>query len=150
MIGLREKRRYPRARVELPVFIGTAEGIVEGLTLDVSAGGASIRCQSPPQLYEVFEMIIKVPELGRSLVVEAEVIWSTADLLENELMLPIMGVRFTRIADNDRLLIATAVEKLVKNKKLAPDRVVRARKVLAKVLKDCVQETSEKGSSLYS
>ncbi len=84
------------------------------------------------------------------MVVEAEVIWSTADLLENELMLPIMGVRFTRIADNDRLLIATAVEKLVKNKKLAPDRVVSARKVLAKVLKDCVQETSETGSSLYS
>jgi hypothetical protein len=101
-------------------------------------------------LYEVFEMIIKVPELGRSLVVEAEVIWSTADVLENELMLPIMGVRFTRIADSDRGLIATAVEKLVKNKKLAPNRVVSARKVLAKVLKDCVQETSEKGSSLYS
>ena len=143
MIGLREKRRYPRARVELPVFISTAEGVVEGLTLDLSAGGASIRCKNPPQLHEVFEMIIKVPELGSSLVVEAEVVWSTADFLENELTLPILGVRFTRIADNDRRLISTAVEKLVKEKKLAPARVVSARKFLATVLKDCMQETPE-------
>lgn len=150
MIGLREKRSYPRAKVELPVSINTAEGVVEGRTLDVSGGGASIRCKKPPQLYEVFEMIIKIPELGRSVVVEAEVVWSTADMLENELTLPIMGVRFTSIADNDRWLISTAVEKLVKDKKRPPARVVTARKALARVLKECMQENSETEPILYS
>jgi len=150
VVDLREKRSYPRAKIEWPITIKTEQGSVQGLTLNVSAGGAQIRCQNPPLLYEVFEMTIKTPELERSLVVDAQVVWSTSDLLDNELTLPIIGVSFTHISDRDRWLISTAVEKLVKDKKLAPARVVSARKVLAKVLKDCMQETSEKGSSLYS
>ena len=69
--------------------------------------------------------------------------WSTADFLENKLTLPILGVRLTRIADSDCRLISTAVEKLVKDKKLAPAQVVSLRKVPAKALKDCMQKTRE-------
>lgn len=143
MVDLREKRSYPRAKIEWPITIKTEQGNVRGLTLNVSAGGAQIRCQNPPLLYEVFEMTIKTPELERSLVVDAQVVWSTADLLDNELTLPIIGVSFTHISDRDRWLISTAVSMFLKEKKRVPPRVEAAKKALEKVLKECMEETSE-------
>ncbi len=143
MVDLREKRSYPRAKIEWPITIKTEQGSVQGLTLNVSAGGAQIRCQSPPLLYEVFEMTIKTPELERSLVVDAQVVWSTADLLDSELTLPIIGVSFTHISDRDRWLISTAVSMFLKEEKRVPPRVEAAKKALEKALKECMEESSE-------
>ena len=143
MVTVRERRRYPRAKVEWQVTIKSDRGILTGITLDVSAGGASIRCQNPPLLHEVCEMTIKIPELERSLVVDAQVVWSTADMSDNELALPIIGVSFTNIADQDRLLISTAVSEVLKQEELVPARVEAARKALEKALKECMEETSE-------
>jgi c-di-GMP-binding flagellar brake protein YcgR len=134
-----ERRRYPRARIEWPVIITTDQGNSKGVTLDVSAGGATIRCPIPPLLHEVFEVTIKIPDLGRSLVVDAQVVWSTADITDNELTLPIIGVEFINIADNDRRLVAAAVSKVLKHDGRVPTRVQVARESLKKVLRDCME-----------
>ena len=143
MVTVRERRRYPRAKIEWPVTIKTDQGILQGSTLDVSAGGASIRCQNPPLLHEICEMTIRIPELERTLVVDAQVVWSTADILDNELALPIIGVSFTNIADQDRWLISTAVTKALKQEERVPARVEAARRALERVLKECMEETPE-------
>ena len=134
-----ERRRYPRARIEWSVTIKTAKGIVAGVTLNVSAGGATLRFPNPLLLHEVFEMTIRVPELHRPLMVEAQVVWSTADIVDNELTLPIIGVNFTNITDQDRWLISTAVSKFLRQKERFPTRVTTARNALKKVLEECIE-----------
>lgn len=135
-----ERRRYPRAQIEWPVVINTDQGVVKGITLNVSAGGATVRFQDPPLMHEVFETTIKIPEVDRVLVVEAQVVWSTADITDNELTLPIVGISFTNISDQDRWLISTAVSKVLKQAKHIPTRVTTARKALERVLNECMEE----------
>lgn len=106
---INERRRHPRALIEWPVTIKTERTVMEGITLNISAGGATIQCENPQKLDEVLEMTIEIPEAGRSLVVGAEVVWSTADNLANDFTPPSMGVRFTNIADHHRWFISSAV-----------------------------------------
>ena len=130
----RERRRYPRTIIEWPVSIRTDQGTMEGVTVNISGGGATVRCQNAPVLHEVCKMTINVPRLSHSLVVDAKVVWSSADISDNELGPPMIGVHFTDIADYQRWLISTAVSILLKHKERAPSRVKKTRKVLEKVL----------------
>jgi c-di-GMP-binding flagellar brake protein YcgR len=131
-----ERRRYPRAKIEWPVTVKTDQGFLSGYTLDVSAGGATVRLKKPPLVHEIIELTVKIPELERNLVIEAQVVWSTADIVDNELTLPIIGLNFTIISDQDRWLISTAVAKVLRQEKRVPTRVVSARRALEKVLKE--------------
>jgi c-di-GMP-binding flagellar brake protein YcgR len=134
-----ERRRYPRAKIEWPVSVKTDQGMVTGYTLNLSAGGATVRLQNPPLVHEIIEMTIKIPELDRLLSVEAQVVWSTADIVDKELTLPIIGLNFTTINDQDRWLISTAVAKVLRSSRRVPTRVVSARRALEKVLKKCIE-----------
>ena len=134
-----ERRRYPRAQIEWPVVINTDHDVVKGITLNVSAGGATVRFQDPPLVHEVIELTIKIPAVDRVLVVEAQVVWSTAGIADNELTLPIVGMNFTNISVQGRWLISTAVSKALKHAKGTPTRVVTARRALERVLNECIQ-----------
>ena len=134
-----ERRRYPRAQTEWLVSIKRDQIEVKGITLNVSAGGATVRFQDPPLVHEVFEITIKIPEVDRPVVAEAQVVWSTADITDNELTLPIVGINFTNISDQDRHLISTAVSKALRNEKRVPTRVATARRALEKVLNQCME-----------
>ena len=83
-------------------------------------------------------MTIKISDIDRYLAAEAEVVWSTADIVDNELTLPIIGLSFTDISDQDRWLISTAVAKVLRSDRRVPTRVVSARMALEKVLKKCI------------
>lgn len=133
-----ERRRYPRAKIEWPVTVKTDQGVISGYTLNVSAGGATVRLQNPPLVHEIIELTVKIPELDRNFEVEAQVVWSTADIVDNELTLPIIGVNFTTISDHDRWLISTAVTQVLRHQRRIPTRVVSARRALEKVLKECI------------
>ena len=104
-----ERRRYPRAQIEWPVVINTDHDVVKGITLNVSAGGATVRFQDPPLVHEVIELTIKIPAVDRVLVVEAQVVWSTAGIADNE------------------------------HAKGTPTRVVTARRALERVLNECIE-----------
>jgi c-di-GMP-binding flagellar brake protein YcgR len=134
-----ERRRYPRAKIEWPVTIKTDQGIISGYTLNLSAGGATVRLQDPPLVHEIIEMTIRIPEIGRDLAVEAEVVWSTEDIVDNELTLPIIGLNFITMSEQDRWLISTAVAKVLRIARRVPTRVVFARRALEKVLKKCIE-----------
>ena len=134
-----ERRRYPRAKIEWPVTVKTSRGTTSGYTLNLSAGGATVRLQDPPLVHETIEMIIRIPKIDRQLAVKAEVVWSTEDIVDKELTLPIIGLNFTEISDQDRWLISTAVAKVLRSDNRVPTRVVSARRVLEKVLKKCIE-----------
>ena len=108
MIG-NEKRAHPRATLQWPVSVMVGEPVMEGVTKDISAGGAYVCCATPLALNEVFEMNINAPD--KSLHVKAEVIWTNVSEFDDKINPQGMGVRFLDISDEDRLFISGAVTK---------------------------------------
>ena len=70
-----EKRRYPRAKITWPVVVMTPNGPVDGVTQNLSAGGAFILCSELPELDHHFHLVIK-PFERPPLLVSAEKVWS--------------------------------------------------------------------------
>ena len=101
-----ERRQYPRAIAHWPVIVETTQGVVTGITMDVSASGAFICCREPLRVRERYFMALhNVPVLDCSLPVEVEVIRSNIHCTDDELFSHGIGVGFSEIADEDREFI---------------------------------------------
>jgi c-di-GMP-binding flagellar brake protein YcgR len=91
-----EQRRLSfRIKVDWPVTLETARGLVEGKTRDISAGGAHIRCTEHLQLNEPVFMTIKAPDIEPMKVI-AIVVWSDSKDKSNRPR--VIGVKFTEIS----------------------------------------------------
>ena len=106
----KERRQHHRAIAHWPVTLETTQGVVTGITMDVSAGGAFMCCRESLRVRERFPLALhNVPLLDRSLEAEVEVIRSNIHCMDDELMSHGIGVRFSRIADEDREFITHLV-----------------------------------------
>ena len=103
-----DKRAYPRAKLKWPVKIKTDEGVMEGVTLNITPDGCFIGCRKPLKLNVVFELAIQVPNSKAVLKASAEVVWSNIYGPDDEISPRGMGVRFIRIASETRKFIAQA------------------------------------------
>jgi hypothetical protein len=107
---LKEKRRFPRIDVELPIFIDTPCGCTSGKTLNISAGGAFIRCSNSLTIPERFYLAItNVPQVHLHLPVKVELVWSNGLGQEGNLNFREIGVEFSKISDEDRECISTLI-----------------------------------------
>lgn len=104
-----EKQRSPRADVNWPIILETAQDRIKGKVLNLSAVGAFICCQEAVDSDEIFAMAISVPSLNRHIVLSAKVIRADFHCLDEEAMSHGMGVEFIRISDEDRELISKLV-----------------------------------------
>ena len=100
----KEERTCPREELNWPISAQVDGGIIHGETKEITPGGALIRCRKPPKLNEVFDMVIDAPD--KSLNVTAEVVWSNIYGYDDEVTPRGMGVRFVKISEADRRLIA--------------------------------------------
>ncbi len=106
----REQRKYPRARIKLPLVLDLAQGRVLGETKDISAGGAFISTPKRFRANNNLSMaIINSPPLERTLPVRAKIVRSNIYCLDDETMFHGMSVVFIRISGQDRILIADLV-----------------------------------------
>jgi Tfp pilus assembly protein PilZ len=107
---LKEKRRFPRIDVELPIFIDSSCGCTAGKTLNISAGGAFIRCPDSMTIPERFLLAItNLPQVYLHLPVKAELIWSNGYEQEGNSVFREIGVEFRDISDADREFISALV-----------------------------------------
>lgn len=105
-----ERRQYPRAIAHWPVTLETAQGVVTGIAMDISAGGAFICCREPLGVTERSLVAFhNVPLLDHSLSVEVEVIRSNIYCMDDELLSHGIGVQFSEITDEDRRFIINLV-----------------------------------------
>ena len=112
-----EKRTFPRIEVDWPIIIETDQESVIGKSKDVSASGAFICCKEPVQLTKEFYMaFVNIPQLKRSLAVQAEVVRSSITCLNDDTMRHGIGVRFTMISDMDQELITTLASEQIESK----------------------------------
>ena len=77
-----------------PVTIQTSQGLIEGKSRNLGAGGAYIYCDQTPKSGELIDLTIKPPDRP-SLQITAEVLW------KDKVVPPGMGVRFVEISEND-------------------------------------------------
>ena len=103
-----DRRTYPRAKLKWPVKIKTDEGVMEGVTLDITPDGCFISCRKPLKLNVVFTLALKVPKSKAVLKASAEVVWSNIYGPDDEISPRGMGVRFTKIDSKARKFIAQA------------------------------------------
>ncbi|MGW8220845.1 MAG: PilZ domain-containing protein [Syntrophobacteria bacterium] len=137
-----DKRAYPRAKLKWPVKIKTDEGVMEGVTLNITPDGCFIGCRKPLKLNVVFELAIQVPNSKAVLKASAEVVWSNIYGPDDEISPRGMGVRFTRIASEARKFIAQASLEHFKSANLEPE--------LLKTLNTLVVDLSEEQQKVPS
>jgi c-di-GMP-binding flagellar brake protein YcgR len=68
---------------------------------DISLGGAFVVCPNPLPLSEKFRISIEPPEQAL-LELNAEVVWSNANVPEDKIINRGMGIRFINNTDEDR------------------------------------------------
>jgi uncharacterized protein (TIGR02266 family) len=96
------RRSSPRVTTGLPVSYRVANTIAAALTLNVSRGGLAVRTTSPPDVGTIVRLRFRVPTTKREIDAEGEVRWIDRRLG--------MGVRFTRLSDEDQAAIEEFVQ----------------------------------------
>ena len=96
-----EKRKHPRVSVSWPARMETPEGSLKAQLKDISLGGAFVVCPKPLPLSEKFLIFIEPPE-QTPLELNAEVVWSNANVPEDKIINRGMGIRFINNPDEIR------------------------------------------------
>jgi c-di-GMP-binding flagellar brake protein YcgR len=116
---LADHRVNPRAHLRWSVSLEFDGTVTEGVTKDISEGGAYVCCATPLAPKEEFSMVIHAP--AKKLHVRAEVVWTNTYGFDEEITPRGMGVRFTNITGEDRRIIARAVSENLAREKLVED-----------------------------
>lgn len=90
-----------KAKLKWPVSIKANGSSSDGITLNLSTNQAYIRCAKPLRLYEVFDVILKVPDTDVSIETEAEVVFSNIYGPDDNISPRGMIVRFLDLSDED-------------------------------------------------
>jgi hypothetical protein len=103
-----ERRMFQRAEIKWPVTIQASQGLIEGKSGNLGAGGAYIYCDQTPKSGELIGLTIKPPDWP-SLQITAEVLWK-------DKVVPLgMGVRFVEISENDCQFLYNVVSNHLKS-----------------------------------
>jgi uncharacterized protein (TIGR02266 family) len=116
-----DRRVYPRAKLKWPVKMKTDDGVMEGVTLNITPDGCFIGCRKPLRLNVVFDLAIQVPKSKAVLKAQADVVWSNIYGPDDEISPRGMGVRFIRMPSEARKLIAQASLEHFKSANLEPE-----------------------------
>ena len=98
-----------KAKLKWPVSIKANGNSSDGVTLNLSTNQAYIKCAKPLRLYEVFDVILKVPDTDSSIEAEVEVVFSNIYGPDDNITPRGMGVRFLDISEEHQRFIAKAV-----------------------------------------
>ena len=114
MFNHEDRRRYRRAKIKLPVVRMAAEALVDGEILDLSLGGAFIRCSTMPNGKDNFHMVISAK--GRLISLTGEMVWKDVQKFNNQTTFRGMGVRFSQLLIGDRQFLQDVIARHHKNK----------------------------------
>lgn len=96
-----EKRKHPRVAVSWPAQMEASQDSSAVQLKDISMGGAFVVCASPLPLSEKLRLTINAPNQD-SITLNAEVVWSNANVPEEKVINRGMGVRFIENTDEER------------------------------------------------
>ena len=94
-ISWEEKRQHPRVTISWQAFLEKSQQRQEVQLKDVSLGGAFVVCQEPLSLQDQFKITFNLPDQG-PLELNAEVVWSNANMPRDKVVNRGMGIRFIK------------------------------------------------------
>ena len=111
-INWEEKRAQPRLTVSWNASFTGPHGPGRAQLRDISLGGAFVVCPSPLPLSERFQIAVELPD-RTPLALNAEVVWSNANVPPDMIVNRGMGVRFIDNDASKRQLLTDAISALV-------------------------------------
>lgn len=103
-----EKRRHPRVAISWQATIEQS-GKPQAVQLkDISLGGAFVVCRDPLALNERFKITVEIPD-QEYLPLNAEVVWSNANIPSDKVVNRGMGIRFIENDENERRRLQEAI-----------------------------------------
>ena len=111
-INWEEKRVQPRLSVSWNASFAAPHGPVRAQLKDISLGGAFVVCPAPLPLSDRFQIVIELPD-GTPLALNAEVVWSNANVPADMIVNRGMGVRFIDNDASKRRRLTDAISALV-------------------------------------
>jgi len=107
-VSFEEKRQHPRVAISWVADLETTQGAIPVLLRDISLGGAFVVCPKPLQLNEKCHITIHAPN-QESLLLNAEVVWSNANVPDDKVITRGMGIRFAQNSEEDRMRLSNAI-----------------------------------------
>ena len=111
-INWEEKRVQPRLSVSWNASFEAPRGPGRAQLKDISLGGAFVVCPDPLPLSDRFQIVIELPD-GTPLALNAEVVWSNANVPADMIVNRGMGVRFIDNDASQRRRLTDAITALV-------------------------------------
>jgi Tfp pilus assembly protein PilZ len=110
-----EKRRHPRVAISWQAAIEQSGNHEEVQLKDISLGGAFVVCREPLALNDRLKITIDIPDQG-SLLLNAEVVWSNANIPSDQVVNRGMGVRFIENEEKERRRLQEAITTALEEK----------------------------------
>ena len=107
-MAFEDHRAHPRANLRWPVSVQRGGEVTEGVTKDISEGGAYVCCAKPLGPNEVLDMVINAPD--KLLNVKAEVVWASMSGLDDDLT----TVQMRDYSNNSQINTYTAIPAQIK------------------------------------
>jgi Tfp pilus assembly protein PilZ len=113
-ISWEEKRRHPRVAIDWWASIEKSGQNTQVQLRDISLGGAFVLCREPLALNENFQITLDLPDQA-SLQLNAEVVWSNANIPADEVVNRGMGIRFIQNEEKIRRQLQQAITTAFEN-----------------------------------
>jgi len=107
-LALEEKRRHPRVAIAWQAVIEQSGNRAEVQLKDISLGGAFVVCADPPALNQKFKISIYIPD-QEPLPLNAQVVWSNANIPREQVVNRGMGIRFIENEEQERRRLQEAI-----------------------------------------
>ena len=110
-MSIKERREYSRTKVDWPVSLHTALGIIMGKVKNISLGGALIQTRQLPNLDEPFEIRIDVPEYALPILTTVERVRLTVYDIDDPSPTYDLAVQFLELLEHDERSLCNVLER---------------------------------------
>ena len=107
--SMEDKRQHPRVEVSWEAKAENSEISQDVVLKDISIGGAFVVCQEPAAMQDQLRIIINLPN-SETLQLNAEVVWSNANMPLDKVVNRGMGIRFMQNEDSERQKLQDAID----------------------------------------
>jgi hypothetical protein len=104
-VEIKSKEDQPeRIQLKCPALINKSKGVMKVGIKELTTNGAFVTCPNPFPVGESFPLKILIDDLEPH-TFNAEVVWNNRNVLEEEIVLRGMKVRFLKLSESDRNMI---------------------------------------------
>ncbi len=112
-----ERRRHLRIAVNWPVIVVTPQLYIGGEAINISIGGAAIRCKTDPERTGPLRLAFKIPTREEFLQATGAVAWSNSYEQMDDFYSWETGVRFTSFIGDSRKFLFEVISNICSQNK---------------------------------